>query len=258
MPTKPGHVVVAVPSRVAWNMDQQINFDLPLLRGRRGRRHVPLYLVGVLFSLVFIVGAVYLFHKYTEGNFQDINSDQLVSCLERYGVRGDLSNTEFRTVGSVYSLCYNIVSTDLTAQEQIIINQNYVFQRSENVVLMIMVVVITLSGVALAALQLLASYQLASLGKGTLAEGSEINVGVSNLAVKSSVVGVTILGISFAFFLVFVLYVYTIKNDGANNTVSRAPPPAVNVPTAIPPSVPLPPAPPAANAPAVAPAVTHP
>jgi hypothetical protein len=242
-------------------MDQQINFDLPLLGNRR---HGSFYLFGALFALVFIVGIVYLFHKYTEGNFKGINSDQLVSCLERYGVKGDLTNMEFRVVGSVYSLCRNIVSTDLTAQEQMIINQNYVFQRSENVVLMVMVVVITLSGVALAALQLLASYKLASLGKGTLAEGSEINVSVSNLAVKSSVVGVTILGISFAFFLVFVLYVYTIKNDGANNSASSAaPPPAVNVPSAIPPSVPppqsaSPPVPPAANAPAVAPTVTHP
>jgi hypothetical protein len=242
-------------------MDQQINFDLPLLKGRR---HAPLYLLGALFALIFIVGAVYLFHRYTEGNFEGINSDQLVSCLERYGIKGDLSNVEFRTVGSVYSLCYNIVSTDLTAQEQMIINQNYVFQRSENIVLMIMVVLITLSGVALAALQLLAAYKLASLGKGTLAEGSEINVSVTNLAVKSSVVGVTILGISFAFFLVFVLYVYTIKNDRASNTVNRAaPPPTVNVPSAIQPSVPpspsaSAPAPPAANVPAVAPMVTHP
>ena len=240
-------------------MDQQINFALSLLRGRG---HASLYLFGVLFFLVFITGIVFLFHKYTEGNFEGINSDQLVPCLERYGVRGDLSNVEFRTVGSVYSLCYNIVSTDLTAQEQMIINQNYVFQRSENVVLMIMVVLITLSGVALAALQLLASYKLASLGKGTLSAGSEINVSVSNLVVKSSVVGVTILGISFAFFLVFVLYVYTIKNDRIANRA--APPPAVNVSTAIPPSVPppltaaSPAAPPAANAPAVAPAVTHP
>lgn len=242
-------------------MDQQINFALPL---SRGRGHAPFYLSGVLFALVFIVGAVFLFHKYTEGNFEGINSDQLVPCLERYGVRGDLSNAEFRTVGSVYSLCYSIVSTDLTAQEQMIINQNYVFQRSENVVLMIMVVLITLSGVVLAALQLLGSYKLASLGKGTLSEGSEINVSVSNLAVKSSVVGVTILGISFAFFLVFVLYVYTIKNDRVNSTANRAaPPPTVNVPSAIPPSVPppptaSPPAPPPANPPVVAPAVPHP
>jgi hypothetical protein len=242
-------------------MDQQINFGLPLLRRRP---HAPLYLFAALFFLIFIFGTVYLFHKYTEGNFKDVHSDELVSCLERYGIRGDLSNVEFRTVGIVYSLCRNIVETDLTAEEQIIINQNYVFQRSENVVMMIMVVLITLSGVALAALQLLASYKLASLGKGTLSEGSEINVSITNLVVKSSVVGVTILGISFAFFLVFVLYVYTIKNDRADNIANRpAPPPTVNIPSAIqPPATPPPaaavPAPPAAIGPAAPPTATHP
>ena len=170
--------------------------------------------------------------------------------MEGYGLKGNILSAQFDSVSSVYSLCHNIVATDLTAQEQIIRNQNYVFQRSENIVLMVMVVLITLSGVVLAALQLLASYKLASLGKGSLSDGGEVNLTVSNLAVKSSVVGVTILAISFAFFLVFVLYVYIIKTDGSNGVVG-APPPPPNVAPAQPfmtPPVSSPPAIPSATA----------
>lgn len=179
----------------------------------------------ILASVLFIGSIIFAFHEYTARNFENINSSELIGCLEGYGLKGNILSAQFDSVSSVYSLCHNIVATDLTAQEQIIRNQNYVFQRSENIVLMVMVVLITLSGVVLAALQLLASYKLASLGKGSLSDGGEVNLTVSNLAVKSSVVGVTILAISFAFFLVFVLYVYTIKTDGSNSVVGAPPPP---------------------------------
>jgi len=83
---------------------------------------------------------------------------------------------------------------------------------------MLMVVSITISGVILAGLQLFASYKLASVGKGVFEATGEANITSHSMAVKSSVVGVVILAISFAFFLVFVLYVYTFtpaSNSGA-------------------------------------------
>jgi hypothetical protein len=92
----------------------------------------------------------------------------------------------------------------------IIRRDNYVFQRHENIILLIMVVSITLSGVFLAGLQLLAAYKLALLGKAEFASASELR---ENSSFKSSVVGLVILTISFAFFLVFVVDVYTLKDD---------------------------------------------
>jgi hypothetical protein len=83
-------------------------------------------------------------------------------------------------------------------------------------VLLWLVVVITISGVALAALQLLASYKLATLGKGQIDQTQEISFEArGNVSVKSSVTGLLILIVSFAFFLVYVGYVYPVNESRA-------------------------------------------
>jgi hypothetical protein len=119
-----------------------------------------------------------------------------------------------------------LTSRKLLYEEQVIRNENFVFQRYENTVIMLMVVSITISGVILAGLQLLASYKLASAGKVAFEQAGEVTMDTHSMAVKSSVVGVVILTISLAFFLVFVLYVYTftpISNSGAASTASALP-----------------------------------
>ncbi|WP_156132236.1 hypothetical protein [Paraburkholderia terrae] len=114
-------------------------------------------------------------------------------------------------------------------------------QQYENHVLLWMVVAITLSGVGLAGIQLFAAYRLAnSMAKVTLARDvksiskdassvdaapkvplaiQEPDLGGSidfdkngKLSFKSSVTGLLILILSFAFFLVFVDSIYTLKN----------------------------------------------
>jgi hypothetical protein len=119
--------------------------------------------------------------------------------------------------------CQILIAAQRTDDEQQIRADNFVFQRNENVVLMWMVVGITLAGVALSAAQLWASYRLAKAGRGALAAGGSIDLSKDKLAVQSSVVGVVVLAISFAFFLVFVLYVYTFqdpKQKGARSLTS--------------------------------------
>src|ERR1043166_2740049 len=91
---------------------------------------------------------------------------------------------------------------------------------------MLMVVSITISGVILAGLQILASYKLASAGKVAFEQAGEVTMDTHSMAVKSSVVGVVLRAISFAFFLVFVLYVYTftpISNSGTASSASALP-----------------------------------
>jgi sterol desaturase/sphingolipid hydroxylase (fatty acid hydroxylase superfamily) len=86
-----------------------------------------------------------------------------------------------------------------------------------NEIMLWMVVVMTLSGVLLAALQLAASYRMAS-GKGAPAPLSgELTVAKDQLIFKSSVTGLFILIVSFAFFFVFVLYVYQPKEVDLEN-----------------------------------------
>lgn len=84
-----------------------------------------------------------------------------------------------------------------------------------NGVLLWMVVSITISGVILAGVQLAASYKLAQANKvGALATNDEVSLKRDKIVLKSSVTGLFILLISFAFFLVFVLYVYKIEPEG--------------------------------------------
>jgi hypothetical protein len=147
-----------------------------------------------------------------------VDSGTVLSCMDRYGTKKELQIADLQLVRGVYQICYDVISTELLSKEQIIRNDNFLFQRSENIVLMYMVVAITVSGVILAGLQLLASYKLALLGKGSLPDGGTVDVTAHSIALKSSVVGVVILGISFAFFLVFVLYVYTLKDAGTQGS----------------------------------------
>jgi hypothetical protein len=141
------------------------------------------------------------------------------SCMDRYAAApADDKAAQINLLWSIYYLCDAMISRKLLYEEQVIRNENFVFQRYENTIIMLMVVSITISGVILAGLQLFASYKLASVGKATFADAGEVTIDSHSLAVKSSVVGVIILAISFAFFLVFVLYVYTFtpaSNGGA-------------------------------------------
>lgn len=149
------------------------------------------------------------------------------SCMDRYAAGPTDDNTaKINLLWSVYALCDAMTSRKLLYEEQVIRNENFVFQRYENTIIMLMVVSITISGVILAGLQLFASYKLASVGKATFADAGEVTIDSHSLAVKSSVVGVIILAISFAFFLVFVLYVYTftpVSNSGAAAASSAQP-----------------------------------
>jgi len=143
------------------------------------------------------------------------------SCMDHYavGVLDDKA-AQINMLWSIYSLCDAMTSRKLLYEEQVIRNENFVFQRYENTIIMLMVVSITISGVILAGLQLFASYKLASVGKATFADAGEVTIDSHSLAVKSSVVGVIILAILFGFFLVFVLYVYTFT--GSNNGAAAA------------------------------------
>jgi hypothetical protein len=181
---------------------------------------------------VGVLAVLALFFLYLMADVTRINTDAsnvdgkaVTTCIEKY--KGQLGLTTV-TVKDLYDLndfCYNSVGSQLKIDQEKIRRDNYVFQRGENVVLLYMVVLITLSGVALAGLQLLASYKLASIGRGELAGGGEIDYRVEQgVSFKSSVVGLMILLMSFAFFLVFINNVYTLTEastpaeDGADKS----------------------------------------
>ena len=114
------------------------------------------------------------------------------SCMDRYSAGSapaDDKAAQLNLLWSIYYLCDVMTSRKLLYKEQVIRNENFVFQRYENTVIMLMVVSITISGVILAGLQLLASYKLASTGKVAFEQAGEVTMDTHSMAVKSSVVG---------------------------------------------------------------------
>jgi hypothetical protein len=111
----------------------------------------------------------------------------------------------------ISTICYMQVRGEALLTDFSIRRSTLVEQQIEGRVILWMVVAITLSGVALAGLQLVAAYRLASAGHGDLAAPQEINLEQNKISLKSSVTGLMILVISFAFFMVYVAWVYTVK-----------------------------------------------
>jgi hypothetical protein len=195
----------------------------------------PAALVGFLAVVVVALWAIYgiwIRNADLRPVTQTTEAAGVNSCMDRYAAApADDKAAQINLLWSVYYLCDAMTSRKLLYEEQVIRNENFVFQRYENTIIMLMVVSITISGVVLAGLQLFASYKLASVGKATFADAGEVTIDSHSLAVKSSVVGVIILAISFAFFLVFVLYVYTFTPASNNGAAAPSSPPPTASPS---------------------------
>jgi hypothetical protein len=111
----------------------------------------------------------------------------------------------------VSNICYMQVRGEALLADFNIRRSNLINQQVEGRIVLWMVVAITISGVALAGLQLLAAYRLAGAGHGEFAASQEITLEQNRISLKSSVTGLMILVISFAFFMVYIVWVYTAK-----------------------------------------------
>lgn len=109
--------------------------------------------------------------------------------------------------------CYSAARSQGLLNDFAIRRLNFSQQYRANGILLWLVVGITVSGVALSAFQLWGSYRLTRRGASFTAE-SEISLGLDRLVLKTSITGLLLLVSSFAFFLVFVLYVYRIEYVG--------------------------------------------
>src|ERR1700677_1499727 len=122
-----------------------------------------------------------------------------------------LKSTEHPTPEEVkqsVDVCYTLLNRESQISEFNVRAQAYEQQYSSTSVLLWMVVAITVSGVVLAGLQLLASYRLAVATGNNLDQTNELTLARNQIVLKSSVTGLSIMLLSFAFFLVFVRYVY--------------------------------------------------
>ncbi|GAC1634876.1 MAG: hypothetical protein NVS4B4_15720 [Bradyrhizobium sp.] len=122
----------------------------------------------------------------------------------------------------ISGICHNEVLGEASLTDFTIRRSALIEQQTEGRIILWMVVAITLSGVALAGLQLVAAYRLASAGHGDFASAQEVTLEQNKISLKSSVTGLMILVISFAFFMVYVVWVYTVKELKAPPTASSS------------------------------------
>jgi hypothetical protein len=138
---------------------------------------------------------------------QDVQS--VGSCIDDTTKSIGLNNPTVSVLKDVNAYCFAKISSQFYVYD-LKINQNaFVHQNRASVVVMWMVVSITLAGVVLAALQLLAAFRMADTS--IINEVGEISFSKDRIVLRSSFIGLIILTISFAFFLVFILYVYRLE-----------------------------------------------
>jgi hypothetical protein len=111
----------------------------------------------------------------------------------------------------VWRLCGNERFNALYLEDFLIRREKFLRQYLDERVTLWLVVSITISGIVLAAIQLFMSFRLALAGNGELAKDSEFALENTKLSIKSSITGAVILALSLAFFMVYVIWIYTIR-----------------------------------------------
>lgn len=121
------------------------------------------------------------------------------------------------TPEQVYAEFYYGTYLQQLAEQQLAL---FRWQNHANEVLLWFVCAITLSGIVLAAAQLYWSFKLGKMPT----ESSQTEISATSMKIQSPFVGLVILFLSFAFFMLFVHEVYTIKpsSQGSSQTNSQS------------------------------------
>ncbi|UEM05739.1 hypothetical protein JL101_009985 [Skermanella rosea] len=180
---------------------------------------VTTLLTAVLFG--FIAGIFFSHHSLTNNQTQtpiatsaenDLDKLSMNSCMSNYMKLAGYQTMSKDIIYEFSNLCISVVFNESALNDYKIRKTKFERQYYAEGVTLWMVVSITISGVMLAALQLMASYRLALNGKDSFSQDSNIALEQGKVSLKSSITGLFILIISFAFFLVYVLYIYTISD----------------------------------------------
>jgi hypothetical protein len=110
----------------------------------------------------------------------------------------------------VWRLCGNEMFNSVYLADFLIRREKFTQQALDERVNLWLVVTITISGVVLAGIQLFMSFKLAMKGRAEFGKDSEVALESGRLSLKSSITGAVILALSFAFFMVYVIWIYSI------------------------------------------------
>jgi cytochrome b subunit of formate dehydrogenase len=178
---------------------------------------VPLAVL-LSFFLYLIIGVSHI-----DSEKSDVDGKAVSNCIERFRPIVVPASIGVPNLYDLNWFCYDLNLSQLKVDQEKIRRDNFIFQRNENVVLLFMVVLITISGVILAGLQLFASYRLAIINPDReLAGGADISYSTKGISFRSSVVGLVILALSLIFFLVFVIYVYPLRDISSEMPMGTA------------------------------------
>lgn len=158
------------------------------------------FMMGALFAIAFIDNSTNQFDFIRD-------PESLSSCLS--------SAPGGQAEGDPVAYCYSKIYKQSMLEEfqlrRIVFQTQYV----SDVALLWMVIFITTSGVILSGIQLYTSYQISLSGRisgGGQVGDQSLEIERGKLSLKSSVTGLFILVFSLAFFYLYIIFVYTIKD----------------------------------------------
>jgi len=162
----------------------------------------------------------------------DVTRASMADCLTRTMELAKLNDhPPLDDIRTTTEICYAMLREQELLKDFNVRSLTYEQQYRDNWIILWMVVCITISGVVLSALQLYSSYKVSSSVGNTSTANTELTIAKNQIVMKSSVTGLVVMLLSFAFFLVFVRYVYVIKDPSDTyQPVVNLPPGTLNKP----------------------------
>lgn len=175
-------------------------------------RTITIFVCGILAGALLFE---YLF-KGTTGGTPDVAVDlsrhhaAMHDCINEVMQRLSPTPVSAGFYERVWRLCGNQIFNGLYLDDFLIRRQKFIQQELDERVNLWLVVLITISGVALAGIQLFMSYKLAANSRLDFVKDSQVTIEAGKISLRSSITGVLILALSLAFFIIYVLYIYSI------------------------------------------------
>ena len=126
------------------------------------------------------------------------------------GILGSKS-VDMRLEDQIANHCIGVVSNSYSLQDYDVRRTSFIEQYHESQFVLWLVIGITISGVVLAGIQLVSAYNMSlMLGKSAF-DAISLGFDAKSISLGTTVSGLVILAMSFAFFLVYVIYVYPVQ-----------------------------------------------
>jgi hypothetical protein len=181
-------------------------------------KNVSIFIVGILFGGGLVFAVVKVLAVEAPPSSVDISGhpEIMYDCIQHVLTTIAPNNIRIGNYQTIWRLCGNQIYNNLILDDFIIRREKFIRQELDERVNLWLVVAITISGVLMSALQLFMSYRLAQNDRTVFAKDSELAIEAGRISLKSSITGLLILTISLAFFMIYVIYIYSIREVPIN------------------------------------------